>query len=442
MDLVGKGKRVRVYVNEGDAVHHKPAHLAILEYLRHHESAGATAVRAIEGFGGSGEVHTTRVVDADWKLPIVIEWVDSPERVARLLPGLKQLVVRGLITVDDTEIVLFTPLPVRDLQASMTAGDVMSTDVRTVGPDTPISTLVDALIDGAPQDAVCVVEDGAPIGIITSSDLATRGGLPVRMGLFPRLVRADLEPELQRLAEVPLTARQIMTPAPSVVHAGTPLREVAVILSRRHLQRLPVVDAAGRQIGMVRRLDVLRTVGPGFTASDPSARPVDLSASTPLVRILRTDVPIVHPDTPLSVVLQAVIATHLSCAIVVDADRRPVGVVTDAELLDRVAPALRPSALRSLMHRLPFSHPDARTLTTEQHAQAKTAAELMSVDVPVLDVESSASAAIGMVLDGRHKVVAIVDSGHRLVGIVDHADILRGVVEPLHGVATPADVRE
>src|SRR5438105_1346018 len=104
MDLVGKAKRVRIYVNEGDVVQHKPVHLAILEYLRSADAAGATVHRAIEGFGGSGQIHTARIADADWKLPMVIEWVDSPDRVERLLPGVKQLVARGLVTVDDTEV--------------------------------------------------------------------------------------------------------------------------------------------------------------------------------------------------------------------------------------------------------------------------------------------------------------------------------------------------
>ena len=111
MEFTGRAKRVRIYVNEGDVAHHKPVHVAVLELLRANNTAGATVLRAIEGFGGSGQIHTTRVVDTDWRLPIVIEWIDTADRVARLLPALKQLVQPGLITVDDTEVVLFSPSP-------------------------------------------------------------------------------------------------------------------------------------------------------------------------------------------------------------------------------------------------------------------------------------------------------------------------------------------
>src|SRR5574342_398570 len=138
VDLVGKAKRVRIYVNEGDRVGMRPAHLAIVEFLRRENTHGATVIRAIEGFGSTGQIHVSHIVDVNQNLPVIVEWVDSPAQVERLMGRIKEMVPRGLITVDDTEVVLYEPHPVRDLPDALTAADVMSREVISVTKDTPV----------------------------------------------------------------------------------------------------------------------------------------------------------------------------------------------------------------------------------------------------------------------------------------------------------------
>jgi CBS domain-containing protein len=199
-------------------------------------------------------------------------------------------------------------------------------------------------------------------------------------------------------------------------------------MSHRRLKRLPVVDDHGTQIGMVSRVDLLRTAAGGFEKGDEGPREMGLAGDTPLSKVMRRDFPVVHPDTPLPEVFQAVISTRLNRALVVDAERRVVGLITDAELIDRLTPSLRPSALRSLMHRLPFGHPTAEERAAESHARARRAADLMTTDVPTAREDALLSAAIGIMLKGGHKVLAVIEEGKRLVGIVDRADLLRGLV--------------
>jgi uncharacterized protein len=98
-----KAKRVRIYLEENDQVGHRPAHVAIVELLRREKAAGASVFRGLEGFGGSGVVHTVNLGDLVEKLPMVIEWIDVPERIARLLPQVERLAPNTLVTVDDTE---------------------------------------------------------------------------------------------------------------------------------------------------------------------------------------------------------------------------------------------------------------------------------------------------------------------------------------------------
>jgi CBS domain-containing protein len=426
VDLVGKALRVRIYVDEGQKVRRKPAHLAILEFLRRENAQGATVIRGVEGFGAAGQIHVSHLVDVAGDLPVVIEWIDSPAVVERLIGRVKELVPRGLITVDETEIVLNAPHPVRDLPAALTAADVMSRQVVSVSKETPLREVVEQML-GKVYRAVPVVEGGAPVGIITNSDLVHEGGLGFRLDLLAALDQPELHAVLERLASGAKVAAEVMTPGPVTVDLRTPLPRVAEIMTHRRLKRLPVVDEHGALVGMVSRVDLLRTASATADRKEPVAREMGLRGNLPLSRVMRRDVPTVHPGTPLAEVLQAVISTRLNRALVVDADRRVLGVITDAEMLERLTPSLRSGALRSLLHRLPFAHPSPEDRATEQHARARRASDLMKPGVAMATEDTLLSDAIATMLRDGQKVLAVTDGSGRLVGVVDRADLLHGL---------------
>lgn len=421
-------KRVRIYVNEGDKIGHRPAPMALLEWLRRESAQGATVFRASAGFGAAGAIHVPHLVDVAQDLPVLVEWIDSPEQVERLLPRLKQIVPRGLVTIEDVEIVMHEPHPVRDLPVALTAADVMSRSVTAVARDAPLKEVVD-LVLGKLYRALPVVDGGVPVGIITDGDLVRRGGLPVRVDLMKALERPELRAALDGVDVSGKTAADVMTPAPVTVEAATPLPRVADLMTHRRLQRLPVVDEGGKLVGIVSRVDLLRTAAGAFERKEPIPRELGLKSDVPLASVMRRDVPTVHPDTPLPEVFQAIISTRLSRALVVDAERRLLGLVTDAELLDRLTPSLRPTALRSLLNRIPFVQPKSDP-EAEQHARARRAADLMTRDVPSATEETLLGDAIALMLKGNHKVLAVVGAGGRLVGIVDRADLMHGLAQP------------
>jgi CBS domain-containing protein len=427
MELGGKAKRVRIYLSEGDLINHQPAHVAIIGLLRREDAAGATVFRAIEGYGGAGVLHTARFVDRDWHLPMVIEWIDGAERVDRLIPKLKELVARGLITVEETEVVLASPHPVRAVSNRLTAAEVMSGDVISVGRDAPVREVVELLL-GRGYRAVPVVDNGVPIGIITNTDLITRGGLSVRLDLLPILDTPELHAELERLSEGGKRAEQVMTPGPVTVQSTALLTHVAQVMCRRRLKRLPVVDGVDALVGMISRVDLLRTVAVGAPAEAEGAPVAGLSADAAVATVMRRDVPTVHPETPLGEVMLAVVSTRLNRAVVIDAERRVVGIVRDAELLERVTPSLRPSALRSLMNRIPFGHPSPALLAQEQHAAARVARDVMITDVVTMRESTPLREVIGAMISKPRKIIPIVDADDRLVGVVDRRDVLHGLV--------------
>jgi PII-like signaling protein len=102
-------RRVRIYLHEGEWVGHHSAYRAILDLLRREHAVAVTAVRGMAGFGESRAVHTDMLADVIEHLPIVIEWIDAPERIEHLLPRIEEMAPHGLITVDDTDVLLYRP---------------------------------------------------------------------------------------------------------------------------------------------------------------------------------------------------------------------------------------------------------------------------------------------------------------------------------------------
>jgi PII-like signaling protein len=109
MDITGRGTRVRIYFGESDRYHGRALWSTFLEFLRAEGAAGATVIRGIGGYGAHSRIHTARLVELSSDLPLILEWVDAEERVARLLPRLAAMLDGGLVTTDPVEIVRYTP---------------------------------------------------------------------------------------------------------------------------------------------------------------------------------------------------------------------------------------------------------------------------------------------------------------------------------------------
>jgi PII-like signaling protein len=96
--------QVTMYLTEGDSWHHRPLHLEILKYLRGEGMAAAVAFHAVAGFLGRGAVHTAHLVEAGGELPVVVIFVDSGERVERVLPRLREMAAHRLIVGENVVI--------------------------------------------------------------------------------------------------------------------------------------------------------------------------------------------------------------------------------------------------------------------------------------------------------------------------------------------------
>ena len=112
MRLEGEGKLLRIFIGESDTWHGKPLYQAIVQRLREEGLAGATVIRGIEGFGAHSRLHTAKILRLSEDLPILIEIVDTEEKIRAALPRFDALLEEtgcgGLITLERADIIKYT----------------------------------------------------------------------------------------------------------------------------------------------------------------------------------------------------------------------------------------------------------------------------------------------------------------------------------------------
>ena len=101
----GTAKKVTIFVNEDTQHHFGSLCDSILTFLLHKGVSGATATRAMAGFGAHQVMHTTKIEVLTEHLPIRIEFIESAEKVDELMPTLYDMVTDGVIEVQDTQVV-------------------------------------------------------------------------------------------------------------------------------------------------------------------------------------------------------------------------------------------------------------------------------------------------------------------------------------------------
>lgn len=96
---------LRIFIGESDRWQHQPLYEAIVLKARELHLAGATVLRGPMGFGKSSRLHTAKILRLSMDLPLVIEIVDSEERIQAFLPILDGMMGGGLITLEKVKVI-------------------------------------------------------------------------------------------------------------------------------------------------------------------------------------------------------------------------------------------------------------------------------------------------------------------------------------------------
>ena len=104
-------KRLRIYIGETDHYKGRSLYQVIVEKAKKLDMAGATVLRGLMGYGANSRIHTAKILALSCDLPMLVEIIDSEEYIAKLLPFLDEMVLEGLVTIEDIEVIKYGHKP-------------------------------------------------------------------------------------------------------------------------------------------------------------------------------------------------------------------------------------------------------------------------------------------------------------------------------------------
>lgn len=409
MNIVGSARKVTIYISDRDRYKNSSLQTAILRLLKDEGAAGATVTRGLAGFGAHSRIHTVNIVSLTDELPLIIEWVDQPNRVERILPKISAMVVEGLITVQDVDVVRYSHRAAKQFSVKTLVKQVMSYEVAGIVAPASVSQVVALLIDKGYRVLPVVDDQWHVLGVISEGDLLRAGVSFVELGDNRQSLAADK----QRVAD-------LMTTPAITVPEDAPVTLAIDLMVSHGVKRLPVLDKAGTLSGLLSRVDILRLL----SETDVSRSMPSLQLGEPLFveEIMLSDVPTVLEEACLSEIVDLMLGIRSRRVVVVDAHRRVVGIITDGDLLARVTVPHRKSLFDALIGKQARVNFDSDL----------TAAVVMTKPAITVAAKTSLADALTLLVNHGIKRLPVVDEAGQLIGLVGRGGILRALHQQMN----------
>ena len=107
MKIPENGQLLRIFIGESDRWHGKPLYEALVLKAREMGLAGATMMRGLMGYGATSRIHTAKLLRLSEDLPVVVEVVDSEEKIGAFLPVIDEMVQEGLVTLEAVKVIQY-----------------------------------------------------------------------------------------------------------------------------------------------------------------------------------------------------------------------------------------------------------------------------------------------------------------------------------------------
>jgi PII-like signaling protein len=107
MDLPPEGQLLRIFIGERNKYEGQPLYEWLVIKAKEQGLAGATVLRGIMGFGANSRIHTSKILRLSLDLPIVVEIVDTPEKIQQFLAGIEAVVTEGLVTLEKATVHIY-----------------------------------------------------------------------------------------------------------------------------------------------------------------------------------------------------------------------------------------------------------------------------------------------------------------------------------------------
>jgi uncharacterized protein len=103
----GERTLMRIHIGESDKWHGKPLYEALVDIFRREGFSGATVLRGVAGYGGSSVYHTDKILRLSEDLPIIVEVIETAEKIEKILPRMDEMVEGGLVTLEKVRVILY-----------------------------------------------------------------------------------------------------------------------------------------------------------------------------------------------------------------------------------------------------------------------------------------------------------------------------------------------
>lgn len=107
MELPPDGQLLRIFIGESDKYEGKPLYEWLVVEAKERGLAGATVMRGLMGFGANSRIHTSKIMRLSLDLPIVVEIVDTPQKIKEFLSCIKTVIKEGLVTLEKADVYIY-----------------------------------------------------------------------------------------------------------------------------------------------------------------------------------------------------------------------------------------------------------------------------------------------------------------------------------------------
>jgi CBS domain-containing protein len=422
-------KCIEIFTSENTRWQGQPIAGAIVRYVNSLKIAARTIVtRGVEGSYENGDIATQWIEVLSFNMPVRIIVILPESELETILTGIQEMVVDGIIALRDLDVIC------HKTSGSLIPKNILVREIMTPGPasvlaDSSLDKVAKILLSSTFTGVPVVDEYGLPVGVIALGDLIYRANLPMRIGLLAASEKSAVDSVLHELGSRP--ARDIMSHPAVVIGQDKAVTEAVRLMLEKNVKRLPVVNASGKLVGILSRLDVFNAMVQGRpnlrSFQEKNIRVENLKYVSDIVR---SDACTVHPDTPVDEVIRVIDSNDIERVCVVDSDGFFLGLISDRDLLFAFADR-HPGIRDYLTSKIPFTEKGRVYRELQEHLKAKTAAEVMKAQVVTVRDDSSLDEAIRIMLEKVIKRLPVVDKDGRYKGIVSRDSLLRAGFDAL-----------
>jgi CBS domain-containing protein len=416
-------KLIEIFTCEEARWHGRPLYSAIVHTLNDLKIAARSIVtRGIEGSYESGEISTGRLEVLSYNMPVRITIILPAADFDRVLSMVEEMVTDGIVAARDVDVVYHKTrgllIPRRTI-----VREIMTSAPKKVNMTTPLDKVARLLLSSAFTGLPVVDEENRPVGVIAQGDLIYKAGMPMRLGLLAESDPTRVSAVLETLASK--RAGEIMTQPAVTVGQDRLVTEAVDIMLRNRVKRLPVVDEAGKLIGMISRVDIFHTIMrecPNWTAFQQQN--ISVEGLRFVSDVMRRDAHTALPDTPVEEVMRIIDCNDIQRVCVVDKQGHFLGLISDRDLLIAFSDR-HPGIWDYFVSKIPFTERSRRNRELGDHLRARTAAEVMNTNIVTVREDAPIEDAIRLMLERAIKRLPVLDSEGKFKGMISRDSLLR-----------------